>query len=450
MKINVVKPPQMIIIGQAGENEFADRTFEIDWSHWLELYSGAKMSINIERPDGISYPCVMNITESPFVWFPTALDTELSGNGTLQFVVESDGGNIGKSVNIPLHINESITAGPVPTPHPSWYYEVIQAAEQAQEATEHYPYIGLNGNWYSWDVTNEEFVDTGIPATGPQGEQGPQGEEGPEGPQGEQGIPGETGATGPVGPKGETGIAGPTVLYGMASGASVSFSDGADAPVRDLSVQIRPAQSGSGTPTPSNPRPISGYSAIVLTVNGASASIPLGQTVYGGTIDVTTGVLTVTHALYDFVTLTWAKTGDNTRWRSTDLAGVILGPAASDAPDALAEKYQVMSYSAFGQSASSPIGFAIGTTGNLFARSEVGTPGASPTGNAALPLATPQTIQLTPTEVRTLLGGNTISADCGDVSVEYCSHPVEPTTAGNYVLQCTVTATGRSFEFVAQ
>ena len=34
-------------------------------------------------------------------------------------------------------------------------------------------------------------------------------------------------------------------------------------------------------------------------------------------------------------------------------------------------------------------------------------------------LATPQTYQLTPTEVRTILGGNTIYTDAGAVSVEY-------------------------------
>ena len=36
-----------------------------------------------------------------------------------------------------------------------------------------------------------------------------------------------------------------------------------------------------------------------------------------------------------------------------------------------------------------------------------------------IPFATPQTYQLTPTEVRTILGGNNIYTDAGDVSVEY-------------------------------
>ena len=45
-----------------------------------------------------------------------------------------------------------------------------------------------------------------------------------------------------------------------ATGAVASFSDGADnVPVRDLTVAITPVQSGSGDPSPSNVRPISGW-----------------------------------------------------------------------------------------------------------------------------------------------------------------------------------------------
>jgi hypothetical protein len=34
------------------------------------------------------------------------------------------------------------------------------------------PYIGENGNWFVWDVYTHEFVDTGLPARGEQGETG--------------------------------------------------------------------------------------------------------------------------------------------------------------------------------------------------------------------------------------------------------------------------------------
>lgn len=49
------------------------------------------------------------------------------------------------------------------------------------------------------------------------------------------------------------------------SGAIASFSDGAgDLPVADLTVSIVPKQAGSGTPSPSNVRAISGFTAATI------------------------------------------------------------------------------------------------------------------------------------------------------------------------------------------
>lgn len=42
-------------------------------------------------------------------------------------------------------------------------------AERAEAAAQHYPYIGENLHWYVWDVTTEQFVDTGISAKGQDG-----------------------------------------------------------------------------------------------------------------------------------------------------------------------------------------------------------------------------------------------------------------------------------------
>lgn len=52
----------------------------------------------------------------------------------------------------------------------------------------------------------------------------------------------------------------PTVT--ITNQAIASFPDGADLPVKDLTVAITPVQSGSGDPSPSNVRPISGWSSI--------------------------------------------------------------------------------------------------------------------------------------------------------------------------------------------
>lgn len=54
-----------------------------------------------------------------------------------------------------------------------------------------------------------------------------------------------------------------------ASGAIASFTDGAeDMPVKSLTVDIEPVQSGSGDPSPLNVRPISGFTGANINVTG--------------------------------------------------------------------------------------------------------------------------------------------------------------------------------------
>lgn len=59
-----------------------------------------------------------------------------------------------------------------------------------------------------------------------------------------------------------------------ASGAVVSFSDGADLPLKSLLVDIEPVQSGTGDPSPTNIKPISGWSAVNVTRTGKNLVAP--------------------------------------------------------------------------------------------------------------------------------------------------------------------------------
>lgn len=47
-----------------------------------------------------------------------------------------------------------------------------EAAEKATQAAGRNPYIGDNDHWYVWDAEEGEFVDTGVAATGPEGDPG--------------------------------------------------------------------------------------------------------------------------------------------------------------------------------------------------------------------------------------------------------------------------------------
>ena len=81
-----------------------------------------------------------------------------------------------------------------------------------------------------------------------------------------------------------------TLITDTASGAIASFSDGAAMPVKSLTVDIEPVQSGSGDPSPTNVRPISGHTSAVVTRCGKNV-LPVTahtQTVNGVTFTVNT------------------------------------------------------------------------------------------------------------------------------------------------------------------
>jgi len=94
----------------------------------------------------------------------------------------------------------------------------------------------------------------------------------------------------------------PSVSYPEQTGAIITFnSQYAGLPLKAHKVAVTATQSGSGTPSPDNVRPISGHDIIIISHSGADTSNPtvhtiqIGSTVYGGEYDARTGVLTVTH-----------------------------------------------------------------------------------------------------------------------------------------------------------
>ena len=117
-------------------------------------------------------------------------------------------------------------------------------------------------------------------------------------------------------------------VQGYAEGAIASFNDGVNAPVDKLLVTITPIQTGTGDPSPDNVRPISGWTGAQVAVSNkapnaekqyvieptqAGSGDPSPEnirpisgvnitgigTVYGGTLDITSGILTVEWNLMD-------------------------------------------------------------------------------------------------------------------------------------------------------
>ena len=96
-------------------------------------------------------------------------------------------------------------------------------------------------------------------------------------------------------------------------GYSVSFTTNVEGAVQDFVTVIEPKQSGSGDPSPDNVRPITGVDTLsflhgIITtppVSPTGISVPLGQTVYGGEVDVVGGEVSNKYGSIDLSTLSW-------------------------------------------------------------------------------------------------------------------------------------------------
>lgn len=89
-----------------------------------------------------------------------------------------------------------------------------------------------------------------------------------------------------------------------ATGNPAYFDDGADSVLmKSVTIAITPVQGGGGVPSPDNIRPISGrevatlYHSDIDTSDPTEYSVDLSEaeTVYGGSLEVISGTLTVTH-----------------------------------------------------------------------------------------------------------------------------------------------------------
>jgi hypothetical protein len=156
------------------------------------------------------------------------------------------------------------------------------------------------------------------------------------------------------------------------------------------------------------------YSGVTIPITFPSSA----GTVYGGSLDVTTGLLTVDRALVDLGTLNYDEYGGSntvTQYYTTAL-------------DVLAKNYSRIVSDVFVYSANlAPWTCRMATPpGKTYLRTpkdQYSSPANFKTAMSGVQLvyelATPQTYQLTPVEIEMLLGDNNVWADTGDSTVTY-------------------------------
>lgn len=170
----------------------------------------------------------------------------------------------------------------------------------------------------------------------------------------------------------------------------------------------------------------------------AGETIPVsfgGQTIYGGELNLTTGVLTVTHGYIEFDgSENWVNVGGNYPFAfqiDTGISNKVDNPisaqgitsnlflqATTDVPSSNAIRWQV------GGSTGRIFVYDYNHSGDLTGFTQMLSTNKL---QFMYKLATPTTIQLTPEEVRSFLGTNNLWANTGDSEVTYFAQPNIPT-----------------------
>lgn len=167
---------------------------------------------------------------------------------------------------------------------------------------------------------------------------------------------------------------------------------------------------------------------------GHTTPVPLGQIVYGGSVNPISGELVIDRAM---VQVTSAMISGASAYEYSGKNGVsftafpvnvdkytgsIKGSSSISTVEAGAvSKNQ---YMWFGSANGNKVVYWIGILDALeMTLDEWKTWANEQTIQLVYPLTTPTTVQLTPTQVATLLGTNNVWADCGSVAVEYRADP---------------------------
>lgn len=208
-----------------------------------------------------------------------------------------------------------------------------------------------------------------------------------------------------------------------------------------LSVDIQPVQSGEGDPSPTNIRPITGHTSATVTRTVDSSvtdyTIDLNGTVYGGTLDVSTGMLTVDRVsvtvdgsysgIFGVVDSTVTNPNGkvyiyriNQPWVD-DYNDIVLSDSyiRSDHTAASLEKNEF--YGSAGSGGTRTNNYLVCPDPSVTDIKGVRTWLAEHPFQLVYPLAEPQTVQLTPKQVSLLTGTNIISTDMDSLTVTISS-----------------------------
>lgn len=152
--------------------------------------------------------------------------------------------------------------------------------------------------------------------------------------------------------------------------------------------------------------------------SGQSVNVSFGQTVYGGSLDVSKGILTVTHTKFIVDNVATQGTSSGNIFFRKGLSVTGINTTASNKDDQISNMLKCNDVYALGAFLITSNGSSLHlcmTDQSIDTVEKMNTWLSSNELYVCYLLATPTTIQLTPTQIRSLLGLNNIYADCGKI-----------------------------------
>lgn len=98
-------------------------------------------------------------------------DTDNSSYYSRQASAHADAAEL-SNANSEAWATGEVDGTPVASTDPQYHNNSKYYAEKAENLTSMMPYIGQNGDWFIYDVANEQYVDSGFPSRGAQGDTG--------------------------------------------------------------------------------------------------------------------------------------------------------------------------------------------------------------------------------------------------------------------------------------
>lgn len=253
-----------IDLGRQGEN--LARTVEIDVTSILEKWPDAEITLLVKRKgDTDPYPAETTVEDGILRWPITMVDTANAGEGKIEIHAVS-GEIIAKSVIATIRVSACLAgteSSEIPEAAQGWVDSLLQKADDMESKLDEAETVVAEAR--------ELLV-----------------------------------------------LSAPSIVVD-ASGSMITFSDGAERSAVSLVSTITAAQEGEGDPSPDNVRVISGWDTVQLfhgdaydETAEATLAAALSETVYGGTIDWLTGVVTVNKLMLTYDgTEAWEITTDS-------------------------------------------------------------------------------------------------------------------------------------------